>query len=293
MAAEWGSVAEGYRLHLSKQALSVESADSYVAYTRLAWQWLAVREVDLVTADDLALSQFIESYRRDHKRNTVRNAVCALRSFYKFCIDKGWRSDNPAMQFSIRKPKQLPKKPFSPDELRALFAAATSVLDKTLLTTLLATALRIGEAVRLDIPDIDLTRRLALLHGKGDKERWVKLYPDAACALREYIGDRKAGPVFINEHGERLTRSRAWKRLLAVGARAGVVNVYPHRFRTTFANMFLTQGGDLGALKEIMGHEDIKTTERYAAFSQAQRALDQMDRFNPLGLLALPVAAPV
>lgn len=285
MASDWEQTAEGFRLYLVAKASSSETIRTYHVYNRIAFRWLESRGFDLVCADKVTLARLIEDYGHGRKRHTIRNLVGAMRAFYTYAVAEGLRDDNPALALSRRKPRQQPKRPFSLEELQALMDAATAPVDHALLCVLTATALRIGEAVRLDVEDVDMKRRIALLRGKGDRERWVKVFPTAVKCLQRYLDGRRTGPVFLTEAGERMTRARAWKRLVAVGLRAGVINVYPHRFRTTCANFFLTGGGDLAALKEIMGHEDIRTTERYAGYSQAQRALDQMDRFNPLAEL--------
>ena len=276
----WQSVSESYRLYLVTKAYSGETIKTYLAYASIPWHWFSLRERCMLDVSAREVATFLAEAARTHKRYTVRNFTCALRAFFVWTIAERLRDDNPTTGMSLRKPKLQPKRPFSLDELRALLDAASAPVDLAMVLLLMDGGVRIGELVRLRVQDIDRSRAVALLYGKGSKERWISITPRPMAALLVYVGGRTSGPAFLNQDGRPMSRERARKRLMALGERAGVVNVYPHRFRTTFANHFLVSGGDLGALQVAMGHEDVATTARYAGYSQAQRALDQMRQFS-------------
>lgn len=276
----WAEIADDFRLHLVTDGKSGESIRSYLAYVRLVDSWLRLREIDIVTVDKRILATFLADRGRDHSKNTVRNFTTSLRAFYKFCIAAGWRGDNPTATFSVRKPKQQPRRPFSQEEVQAMKDAAEAPVDTALLMILIGTGVRIGEATKMTIQDLDVSRMVALVHGKGSKDRWIAVTPPVLQAIGDAVGERSRGHVLICQDGRPMGRERARKRLVALGDRAGVVNVFPHRFRITFANHFLEAGGDMQSLQEALGHEDIATTAHYSGFTKAKRALDQMRRFN-------------
>lgn len=278
--SSWADVADSYRLHLVSLGRSGETIKTYVAYTGLVYRWAQLRETDLVTADKRFVATFLADSSRNYSRNTIRNYTCALRSFFKFCMAEGWRPDDPTASFSVRKPKQQSKRPFTQDEVQAMKDAAESSVDTALLMLLMGTGIRIGEAVKVRVQDIDKARGVLLIQGKGNKQRWVAPPPGVVKTLVDLAGERTTGPLLLNQDRRPMGRERARKRLVALGDKAHVVNVYPHRFRITFANHFLESGGDMQALQDALGHEDISTTAHYAGFSKAQRALDQMRRFN-------------
>lgn len=276
----WAELADDFRLYLVTDGKAGESIRSYIAYVRLVDNWLRIREIDIVTADKRILATFLADRGRDHAKNTVRNFTSGLRAFYKFCVAEGWRPDDPTVGFSVRKPRQQPRRPFSQEEVQALKDAAEVPVDVALVMILVGTGVRIGEATKMTIQDLDLKRQVALVHGKGNKDRWVALTSPVLQAIGDAVGERSRGPVLLCQDGRGMGRERARKRLVTLGERAGVVNVFPHRFRITFANHFLEAGGDMQALQDALGHEDIATTAHYAGFTKAKRALDQMRKFN-------------
>lgn len=280
MGQTWAELADDFRFHMVTKDLSSETIRTYLAYSKLFNDWLTLRERSIVEADDRIIGTFRVECGRTHSKNTVRNFTCALRAFYKFCVATKLRAEDPTAGFSVRKLKQLPRRPFSAEEVQAMKDAATAPVDLALLMMLIGTGIRIGEVTKVRVPDLDLHRQVALIRGKGNKERWVALPLPVLQAIASAVGERSTGPLLICQDGHPMSRERARKRLVTLGERAEVINVYPHRFRITFANHFLEAGGDMQALQEALGHEDIATTAHYSGFTKAKRALDQMRKFN-------------
>ena len=96
-------------------------------------------------------------------------------------------------------------------------------------------------------------------------------------ALRDYLGERE-GAVWVRAdsraHGEPIKRESLWRIINEIGWRAGVPKCYPHRFRHTFAHLFLSTGGDAGALQSSLGHTSLTMTLFYAAAWAGRRALE-------------------
>jgi len=120
-----------------------------------------------------------------------------------------------------------------------------------------------------------------VVHGKGNKERYVALTPFLVGLLHSYTQGRPGGPLLLTNDGRGMSRERARKRLALVGERVGVPHVYPHRFRITFITEMLQAGADIGAVQVMAGHSQIEQTVHYAGFTAATRALDLARRYNP------------
>jgi site-specific recombinase XerD len=131
------------------------------------------------------------------------------------------------------------------------------------------------EVCYLRAEDIDWKRGRVKVRGKGSKERWVSPGPTALRDIRAYLGEQRTGVVFGLRSGHNL-----YQIVCRMGQRAGVVNPYVHRFRITFAVRFLREYGDLAALRRILGHEHLSTTEHYAAFGIGEDALAMQARLD-------------
>ncbi len=139
---------------------------------------------------------------------------------------------------------------------------------------LYGSAARLEELRMLDSKDIGKGRRSdAIIQGKGDKERFIFITPDAQAALRTYLDTRndEYEPVFISHHKDYGARVNAsvLRRIIYQAAQALGMDVSPHDFRHFRARQMLEQGAPLEAIQEILGHSDIGTTRRvYAHYSK-------------------------
>jgi site-specific recombinase XerD len=162
-------------------------------------------------------------------------------------------------------------------------AATRTVQERAILMTLTATGCRLGELIAMHTGDLT-PDGLWLIHGKGMRERWVSL-GRAGTVLRVYLNGQQ-GPVWTatEKHtpgryiGQPLASRAIWEKLRHLGERAGVEHCHPHRFRVTFANRFMEAGGDLDALRSVMGHADIAMTAHYARWSATERGLTMQRR---------------
>ena len=109
--------------------------------------------------------------------------------------------------------------------------------------------------------------------GKGSKERILPICPRVAQALWKYLASRgvtlPGEPLFATANGTPMDRHRLLKQLGAIGRRAGVKNVHPHRFRHTFAINFLRNGGNAYTLQMILGHSTMDMVKTYLNIAQA------------------------
>jgi integrase/recombinase XerC len=212
-------------------------------------------------------------------RISSQRALAALRTFFRFLGRERLVEANPARAVPTpRAPKRLPEVLTVPELfelLGALPGDAAGVRNRAALELLYGAGLRAAELVGLDLDDLDLTRRLARVRGKGGKERVVPFGREAERAVRAYLPVRAAWraahaelppgePVLVNQRGGRLS-DRSLRRIVAEAVRhiALARHVHPHTLRHAFATHLLEAGMDLRAIQELLGHASLSTTQRY------------------------------
>ncbi len=241
---------------------------------RIAARFFEEAEQPLLAATPEQITTYIAHTLTSRSRWTANNRLLALRSLYRYA-DNG----DPTAGIPVKHEKVQPRRPFMDSELSDLLGAAYTIRDRALVQMLLGSGCRRSEIVRIDTEDVDWPRQRILIHGKGAKQRWVAPGATAMASMREYLEGR-AGPAWLSAHGNRMPDNLLYKVVRRLGSRAGVVKAHPHRFRVTFAVRFLVRFGNIEALKEVLGHEDVKTTELYATYGYAAHALKMQDRLD-------------
>jgi integrase len=213
-----------------------------------------------------------------------------LRRYCRWAAENGLAETDPMANVHLRRAPLQPIRPLSDGEVDRLLAACQVPRERALVLVLLETGIRIGELLRLRPVDIDLAEGTLYVLGKGQKVRQVALGLASAAALAELLTAKPARAGKPGRHDFMpsaarifpMTHSAIYKVLQAVAVRAGVQGVHPHRFRHTFANMFLARGGDIGDLRVLLGHTNFQMTAHYARFHEAGRALAAHRRlFSP------------
>lgn len=267
------------------------SENTQLAYARdlkAFSEWCAGRQLTLL---DVERSD-VESYLVDLEvqglaQSTRARRLSAVRQFYRFSFEEGWRSDNPAQKISGPKRAQRLPKTLSESEVDALLAAAATAGRKSdqsrnvcLMEVLYATGMRVSELVSLPVSAARGNPKMLLVRGKGGKERLVPLSPPAREAIAKWLDDRdttedtakreKGTPAskFLfpsRSKAGHLTRHRFYLLIkeLAVAAGVSPEKVTPHTLRHAFATHLLARGADLRAIQALLGHADVATTEIY------------------------------
>ncbi|MFG1816537.1 tyrosine recombinase XerC [Kribbella sp. NPDC049174] len=227
-------------------------------------------------------------------RSTMSRRATAARVFTAWAQRTGRISADPgALLASPRPHKSLPGVLGQADTRAVLDAAAVAaddgspigLRDLAIMELLYATGIRVGELCALDVDDIDPSRRVVRVFGKGRKERSVPYGVPASDALRRWLDEARpqlarsgSGPaVFLGARGGRIDQ-RAVRRL--VHERIGVVDapdLSPHGLRHTAATHLLEGGADLRSVQELLGHASLATTQIYTHISsdRLRRAYEQ------------------
>ena len=227
---------------------------------------------------------------------SVARALAALRSMYKWLAREGMVQQNPAKLVAMpRTPKKLPRVP-TLEEMNALLdsgmpeAARFPERDRAIFELLYGCGLRNSELVGIELGDLDSANGLLLVRGKGKKERYVPLEGKAEEALKAYADARRkilvesrknTRRLFINRRGGPLT-TRSVARIVKhiAGAKGLPPDVHPHTLRHAFGTHLLTEGADLRAIQELLGHERLSTTQKYTQLS-IKHVMEVYDRTHP------------
>jgi integrase/recombinase XerC len=231
--------------------------------------------------DALAIREWMgDLYRQELTAVTMRRKVAALRSFFKHLQREGLVSLNPAKLVRTPKaPQTLPKILPAEHANRLIDDAADGKLERpdgkrdvALLELLYGCGIRVSELVGLNLEDIDRQEHWIRVRGKGRKERQVPVGAKAAAALERYLPERVAPTgepaVFLNSKGKRLG-DRTVRHLVKMYATAllGDSSLHPHTFRHAYATHLLSDGADLRAIQELLGHAQLSTTQKYTQVS--------------------------
>jgi integrase/recombinase XerC len=244
-------------------------------------------DLDTVTSEDVR-AYLAWGVRQGLEKRTVARRLASLRGFFRHACREGWSRRNPAQSVTV--PKRGRKLPavIRAEPLQGLLDGAREKegfyarREAALLEVAYGGGLRVGEIAGLSWDDVDATGSARVV-GKGNKERRVPLGQTAAAALVDWRaevaaaspptrGARRAGrdgAVFTSRAGRRLTVRQVQRVITrALTRSAEREGVSPHTLRHSFATHLLDRGADLMAVKELLGHESLSTTQLYTHLSR-------------------------
>lgn len=229
-------------------------------------------------------------------KRTVSRRMATLRTFYRFLKREGHVKDNP--MFLLKNPKLEKKLPMVLDEsevARLLDSPeddASGLRDKAILETLYSTGMRVSELVRMDLESVDFIGGVCRVLGKGSKERLCPIGDKALRCIRRYLDakgrltKKSDGRVLFANHspnkkGSRLT-DRSVRRIVEkyIEKTCRRESISPHTLRHSFATHLLNRGADLRSVQELLGHENLSTTQIYTHVS-TQRLKEAYDQAHP------------
>jgi integrase/recombinase XerD len=215
---------------------------------------------------------------------SVARKVASIRGLHRFLVVEGMSELDPTAMVVTGRGRDPFPKALTIEEAIGLVEAprddrVPDRRDRALLEFLYGTGARVSETVGLDLGDLDLADRAALITGKGSKQRLVPLGSKAIAALEAWLPDRlglvrrtvRGDPVFLNLRGGRLSRQGAFDVVKKRAVQAGIdpERVSPHVLRHSAATHMLEGGADLRTVQELLGHATISTTQVYTRVSPA------------------------
>ncbi len=281
-SSELSSAIDSYLAELVRRNESPHTLRSYEADLRDFIAYFTPPESappPLAEFDVLTLREWLAHlYERELKPATIRRKLASIRGLFRFLSRDGLISNDPARLLRLPKmPKTLPVVPNAETtnvmvdaELPGDMESADPPRDRLLLEMLYGCGLRISEAVGLNVEDLDRSERWLRVRGKGRKERQVPYGSKAAEALDAFLTARetRTGPIFLNRFGERLS-DRAARSIVKFYATwtVGDSSIHPHTLRHAYATHLLSDGADLRAIQELLGHARLSTTQKYTQLS--------------------------
>ena len=238
-------------------------------------------------------------FRKEKKKTSIARKLAAVRAFFKFLCREKVLSGNPAATVSTPKLARTLPRIMTEEEMNNFLDRVAQAAksgdpavrrDRAMLELLYASGLRVSELVGLDLGEVNFGDGMVLVRGKGRKERIVPFGSKAKQAITAYLParekilteNRRNDPaLFLNTRGKRLT-ARSVDRLVKKYVRTfgPDVRVSPHSLRHAFASHLLTEGADLRAIQEMLGHSSLSTTQKYTQVSIKQ-LIDVYDKTHP------------
>jgi len=266
--------------------------DNYKKNLEATFERLRKNAVD-IKIDDLRV--WIAYRLRDNvKKVTVSNEIRVMSSFFTWLYGEGIITKNPMVGIETVKQPKTKKNAFTDDEIVTMRNELRTTKEKCIFEMLLSTGCRVTELVSIKISDINEDASI-LVHGKGQKDRYVYLNATARFAVDQYVKDRKDGSIWLfprmvsiektGEKGIPQCRHSEWYKypkfvngedhadagsieqfVRKLGRKVGV-DAYPHKFRRTCATNALRNGMPIEMVSKMLGHEQLSTTQIYLDIS--------------------------
>ena len=253
---------------------SDNTIESYIRDIRFFLKYIN-KDIEDISKKDI--EKYILHILPEYNESSVNRMIASIKSFYKYLsIYKGFINVAEDIE-SLKRKKALPKYLSISEVDKLLDIKLETPFDyrnKTMLELLYATGLRASELINLDINNIDLNNMVVNVYGKGSKERIVPLSKIAVNYLDMYINNyrnqlfvknqKPTDALFLNNHGQRITRQGLFKMIKEVGKVQGIdKEITPHVLRHSFATHLIECGADIRSVQELLGHENVVTTEIY------------------------------
>ncbi len=276
-----------YEYHLKREkGLSNNTVTAYITDIK-EYIFHLVKYYKIKNCEDIEkkhITNYLAYIKKDNLASaTTARKTIAIRSFHKFlsiefdeCDDIGKKVKTPKIE------KKLPVT-LSIDEVNKIIDSIETdtplgLRNKAMLEILYGSGLRISELLDLRTKDIHLNQGFVNVIGKGNKERIVPLSETSIVAIRKYITEGRihfahlpGDLLFVNYEGKPLSRQGAFKLIKKLVTDVSISKeISPHTFRHSFATHLLEYGMDLRMVQELLGHEDISTTQIYTHIEQSK-----------------------
>ena len=262
-------------------------------------EWLERAGITALDAIDRTILRRYVAFlgQRRYARRSIARKASALRSLLRWALAQDLLDSDPSEDLAIPKLDRPLPKVLKPAHAAALCAIPSEhtpegLRDRAILELLYGSGLRVAELCGLDLEQLDLRGGRVRVIGKGRKERQVPVSDAATAALRAYLqrgratlmAKREDGPdrfaLFLNSHGNRFAPRGVRERMKRYAIEGGLPPVSPHGLRHSFATHLLDGGADLRTVQELLGHENLATTQIYTHVS-TERARAVYEQSHP------------
>ena len=256
------------------QGFSTSILKAYALQLKMLLRELGDLDISEVTLN--LLKEYLAKQSDRLKPSSLGHRIRFVRSLFRFAYEETYLISNPALK--LREPKMDKRIPMFliEEDVIHLKISCQSLRERALLEFLYSTGCRVGEVEKLNIDDLKWENSSAIVNGKGSKQREVYFTTECKVWLKKYLESREdtCKALFVTDtHPTRRmsipTIRWALKRLAGRGEIEA--NVYPHRFRHTYACQLLDNGAPLDFIQGMLGHEKASTTQIYAQLRGERR----------------------
>ena len=237
-----------------------------------------IYDINKISKETIRL-YFLKQKNNNISNRTLGRYYSSLNSFFDYALEHEYIDLNPIKFIDYPKyTKKIPEYIYD-SQLERLLNEKTSdniefeLRNKLIINLLLDSGVRVSELVNIKIHDIDIEERIIRVFGKGSKERFVFFTSKTKEILIQYLNKRKEKAVgeylLINYKGERLSERSVQKIIKKIGEQIGL-DIHPHLLRHTFATDLLNKGADIRMIQELLGHENLDTTQIYTHVSNSR-----------------------
>lgn len=257
-----------------EKRLSLKTREVYLPVVEKFLTYMEINNFDIKTIEVEQIEEFV--LNEDIEPRTRAKYLSALRSFFRFIALRGIREDNPSELFVETKIKPRLPEVHTVEEIERLLNVISEndvygIRDKAIFELIYSAALRVSELVNLKVSDyFEKEEMLRIEESKRGKSRLVPVGERAISFIKEYmlssrshlLNGKKSDYMFISRFGDKMTRQEVWLRLSEYSKEANV-HFTVHSLRHSYATHILQNGGNLVALKELLGHSNLRTTVVY------------------------------
>lgn len=287
--------------HLSalweERGLSENTLEAYRRDLQAFLRWARQQGSDAEEVDSALIQKYLAArLRRGISAPSIARLLSSLRSFYRRLLRCGKISADPTTQIdSPRLGRPLPGT-LSEKDVEALLSApeidtALGLRDRAILELLYACGLRISELLQLQLSQLNCSRGVLRVLGKGGRERQLPVGEEALVWVRRYIAEarpemldgRQSEMLFPGRRGGALSRQAFWYRIRKYAVRVGIDPlISPHILRHAFATHLLDHSADLRVVQMLLGHRSVTATQIYTHLSR-ERLREDHRRHHPRG----------
>ncbi|MBR1480328.1 MAG: tyrosine recombinase [Paludibacteraceae bacterium] len=285
-----------YRIYLRlERGLTAKTAEAYEQDLDKLYEYCGRIGSDPVHLEDKDLNDFVlNTFNEDSNPRTQARIISGIHSFYRFLLYHKYIDADPSELLDMpRRELHLPDV-LSVEEVDRLteqidLSSNEGHRNRAIIEMLYGSGLRVSELVTLRLSDIYRNEHYMLIHGKGNKQRLVPVSPEAERWFGYWMEERAHWPIrpgaedyaFLNRRGAPLTRMMVFYIVRDLAAAAGIKKtVSPHTLRHSFATHMLQNGADLRVIQQLLGHEEITTTELYTHLS-VENLRDAIIKYHP------------
>lgn len=297
--SDWKSTIKGYEDYLRlEKGLSENSIAAYLRDIR-QFSKFCLEEQSIPHPGELvtnAVQQYMQHlYDREIARNSQARMLSGIRSFSKYIRLENIIETDPVELVSSPRPERKLPDVLSIEEVNRIISTVDlsrreGVRNKAMLEVLYSCGLRVTELCELQLSKVDFIDGVVQVIGKGNKIRTIPIGTTALQAIDDYLAEYRSqlipmkgheDTVFLGRQGRGLSRQMAFTMLRRVAIQAQIrKSISPHTFRHSFATHLIEAGADLRAVQEMLGHEQIATTEIYTHLDR-RFLKDQIEHFHP------------